>query len=225
MRRLDPYSPRRDDRDGEAGSSPAFVSASLPFWPEGYPQTDWEHLFAMQHFGVPTRLLDWSEGAMMATFFAADHDSTRCECGRGACKPTLWVLDPIGLNRRNSRLDGYGDAISVLATSDEAIEAWSPEDGGNALRTMAGRPLRHSQQPSHRCPAGHVHRLQARRTLRWMRHRLSPRTMRYSRKKITLDASHADVMRSLRVIGVTRAAVYPDLSSLSADIATTELAT
>ncbi|MEJ7714512.1 MAG: hypothetical protein WKF40_01910 [Thermoleophilaceae bacterium] len=35
------------------------------------------------------------------------------------------MLDPVSLNRRNSRLDGYGDA-SILATSDEAIDSWAP---------------------------------------------------------------------------------------------------
>lgn len=47
-----------------------FRQRSLPFWPAGYPQTDWEHLFAMQHNGVPTRLLDWSENLMVALYFA-----------------------------------------------------------------------------------------------------------------------------------------------------------
>jgi FRG domain len=28
--------------------------------------SDWEHLFVMQHYGVPTRLLDWSENALFA---------------------------------------------------------------------------------------------------------------------------------------------------------------
>src|SRR4051812_15823515 len=37
-----------------------FRQRSMAYWPAGYPQNDWEHLFAMQHFGMPTRLLDWS---------------------------------------------------------------------------------------------------------------------------------------------------------------------
>src|SRR5689334_15413765 len=35
-----------------------FRQRSLPYWPQGYPQDDWEHMFAMQHHGAPTRLLD-----------------------------------------------------------------------------------------------------------------------------------------------------------------------
>jgi hypothetical protein len=47
-----------------------FRQRSVAYWPAGYPQNDWEHLFAMQHFGMPTRLLDWSENLFVAAHFA-----------------------------------------------------------------------------------------------------------------------------------------------------------
>lgn len=198
-----------------------FRQRSLPFWPEGYPQTDWEHLFAMQHFGVPTRLLDWTESAVMAAFFAADHDPDRCECNRGTCKPTVWVLDPVQLNRRNSRLDGYGEALSILTTTDAAIDPWSP---GTEETRFAPRPIAlYGTHNSSRIVAQQGTFTVAGKENAPLEEAPAVAENDGVLEKIIVDSSHPDLMRSLRVLGVTRAAVYPDLASLSTDIATMEL--
>lgn len=46
-----------------------FKHRSIPFQQRPL-NTDWEYLFFMQHFGVPTRLLDWSENSHVALYFA-----------------------------------------------------------------------------------------------------------------------------------------------------------
>jgi hypothetical protein len=98
-----------------------FRQRSLPFWPGGYPQNDWEHLFAMQHHGVPTRLLDWSENLFIAAHFALSGKSDEEDL------PILWCIDPINWNRSAPVLSEYGDHIHVLTTSDEESEAYRPE--------------------------------------------------------------------------------------------------
>ena len=49
-------------------------------------ETD-QWLFLMQHLRVPTRLLDWTEGALIALYFALEHS-----------KPVVWMLNPDKLN-------------------------------------------------------------------------------------------------------------------------------
>lgn len=96
-----------------------FRQRSVAYWPAGYPQNDWEHLFAMQHFGFPTRLLDWSENLFVAAHFALSTS--------GSTAPAIWCVDPISWNRSMPVLSEYGESIHVLTTSDNEVDAYRPE--------------------------------------------------------------------------------------------------
>ncbi len=100
-----------------------FRQRSLPYWPAGYPQNDWEHLFAMQHHGVPTRLLDWTENLFVATHFALRSDIE----GANDDHPVVWCIDPVQWNRATPVLSEYGASVQVLTTSDDDIEPYRPE--------------------------------------------------------------------------------------------------
>jgi hypothetical protein len=83
----------------------------------------WGWWFLMQHFNVPTRLLDWTEGALTALYFAVKGDSDQ----GGAM---VWALDPYELNRRSLGFgrDWVPNPCSPGNSDDEAtrLRPWLP---------------------------------------------------------------------------------------------------
>ena len=67
--------------------------ASAPTYLERLPATDWEWLFLMQHYGLRTRLLDWTESSLIALYFAIRDNS-------GDVDAAVWAMNPWWLNRQ-----------------------------------------------------------------------------------------------------------------------------
>lgn len=78
---------------------------------------DW--LFQMQHYGVPTRLLDWTESALTALYFAVEDESHSRSDG------ALWMLLPTELNK-NAKI--YSDEnFYIPSFDDEILLSHNPE--------------------------------------------------------------------------------------------------
>jgi hypothetical protein len=107
-----------------------FRQRSIPFMDR--PLDDyWERLFFMQHFRIPTRLLDWTENPFIALYFAL---TSKSETSDG--DSAIWILDPVAWNGKS--LDHMKFKDGILSTDDTRLDYLKP---GSTVVTMNADPV------------------------------------------------------------------------------------
>jgi len=118
--------------------------------------SDWERMFVMQHYGVPTRLLDWSENAFYALYFALSGAAERGFTTDAA----VWVMDPASWNRGVfPTMHAPGSALCVGEAALDSYEPGRPPeemgDGAAALWGLYNNPRITAQgEVCSRCSGG-----------------------------------------------------------------------
>ena len=102
----------------ETNLTTRFVQRSLPFLQRSLTD-EWDKLFLMQHYGVPTRLLDWSENPFVAIYFALVSASEP-----KATDASIWMCDPVAWNQ--AALDHISFKGGVLDQSHTVLRAYTP---------------------------------------------------------------------------------------------------
>lgn len=95
--------------------SAAMLTDRLP------PNSSFDWTFLMQHYGVPTRLLDWSESPLVALYFAVERSSEFPDTNSA-----VWCLKPTALNK-NARIVDKREEHYIPSFEDEELAAYSVE--------------------------------------------------------------------------------------------------
>ena len=166
-----------------------------------------------QHVGLPTRLLDWTESALLAVHFALKES-----------QPIIWMLNPIELNRLSVTDPQAAAASSELplpwhqSLSPNVVNigninirgAWERDKAGVTLPVAFVPALIHPRMAAQRSRFT-VHGLQ-KQSLQ----ELVPETIL---QQFALDPSmRTSFQHDLRLLGVQEASVFPDLDGLAREL-------
>lgn len=183
-----------------------------PPFSDRLPKEALEMLFLMQHYGVPTRLLDWSESPLVSLFFALENARQR---GGGDHDASVWVLDPIALNSLAADQREGSDVI-YGADSDE-LRAFLPRADPKNLKQI----LPSAMFGIHNSPRIVTQRgtfvIFGKDTTPMNRHVKITSTSILRRIDIAKDAK-GRVFSELFNMGMSDSAVYPDLDGLGREL-------
>jgi hypothetical protein len=155
----------------------------------------WMIAFAMQHHGLPTRLLDWTHSFGIALYFAL-RDSTE--------DAVVWALDPYELNKRSVGKDLLLQPRQLAADYRQYFIDRVPQPEGNVV---AITPIRHHTRVASQQSAFTLHADLAKPV-----EELYPECV--TKIEIPKDARR-EADEFLHLAGITEFTLFPDLDGLA----------
>lgn len=168
------------------------------------PSNSFDWMFVMQHYGIPTRLLDWSESPLVALYFALQKSKDNNESDA-----VIWALKPTELNK-NAGIDEEKEDFFIPSFDYQVINGYSIEsisDTPAKLNPVAVIATRNNP------------RIQAQMGVFTIHHK----------NKISIedigDKSHIikyvikkeakpSILKQIELFGITKFQLFPELSSI-----------
>lgn len=187
--------------DNELMVIKAFRQLSIPFI-EQPAKDDWEWLFLMQHYGTPTRLLDWTESPLVGLYFAVMNTDDSEDAA-------LWCLHPTELNAYSNIVPAVSRDLPFFGIDDELNNYLPFSVQSNTrldLKPVAGLAQRNSQ------------RMHAQAAVFTISHRKNYAVEevdggKYVWRYIIPKQKKAEIRKELTTLNINRLSLFPELEN------------
>lgn len=172
------------------------------------PAASFDWLFLMQHYGIPTRLLDWTESPLVALYFLAYDSPTDPDAA-------LWVLKPSELNKA-ARINDAAEEFFIPSFEDDELSKYTIEE-------LSGGPRRTQLSPLAAIATRNNSRIQAQLGVFTIHHldttpieQVGDRshTIKYRIPRSAIET----LRKELALLGYTKFTIFPELSSIGDNI-------
>lgn len=170
------------------------------------PSNSFDWMFLMQHYGIPTRLLDWSESPLVALYFALEQINSNIDS-------VVWALKPTELNK-NANINNTDEAYFIPSFDDELVK------DSYSIEKMAQGPKSMLLSPIATIATRNNVRIQAQLGVFTIHHR--GRTAiedigngEHILKYIIQKDKKENILKQLSLLGINRFQLFPELSSIS----------
>jgi hypothetical protein len=173
------------------------------------PENEFEWMFLMQHYGVATRLLDWSESPLVSLYFALADETQKDEDG------ALWVLLPTELNKHNRYRPEF----------EFEIPSFEDDDLNNYLPSIISSERKTSLLPMAAIAPRNSPRMQAQQGVFTISHRDNiyvndaGSDPKHHIWKYNIPKEHKEnLLNELTLLGINKFQLFPELGSLAENI-------
>lgn len=187
-----------------------FMQRAGMYTSQQLPRSAAQWLSLMQHVGLPTRLLDWSESALVGLYFAVNRDSNTTAA--------VWMLDPIELNKLSGIVNLPASDMDPVVKSYQIAFSGNPQSPPKFPIAVFPTQVHPRMAAQRGCFT--IHGSDRRSFVAQFEQHAFAADKRIAKITITPSARTA-LKKELAIMGIKHATLFPDLDGLAYELAET----